>query len=133
METDSYIYGLSLTGEKQYGFVNSIKYTFSEFSSMYRSMFIVIKNLITGGLGIDSLSGPVGIYNVIGKEAKAGFENIMYLTAFISVNVGFVNLLPFPALDGGRALFLLIEKIRGKQANQKTENTINLIGFGLLM
>ncbi|HOO67907.1 MAG TPA: M50 family metallopeptidase, partial [Bacilli bacterium] len=128
-ETDSYVYGFSLASTRTYGLKNAITYTFSEFVSIYKSMFVVLKNLITGGLSINSLSGPVGIYNIVDEQSKIGFENIIYLAAFISINVGFINLLPFPALDGGRVLFLIIEKIRKRPINQKVENTINLIGF----
>ena len=96
-------------------------------------MFKVVKSLLTGKLGVNSLSGPVGIYNVIGEQAKLGFDYVIYLAAYISINVGFVNLIPFPAFDGGRALFLIIEKIRKKPIDQKVENIIHTIGFGLLM
>lgn len=130
---ESYIYGISLTSKVNKGFFNSIKYSFSKFSSIFKSMFKVIGNLFTGKLGINSLSGPVGIYNVVGEQSKQGFENVIYLCAYISINVGFVNLIPMPAFDGGRALFLLIEKIRKKPISQKTENTIHSIGFVLLM
>lgn len=130
---EGYIYGISLTSKVNKGFLNSIKYSFSKFSSIFRSMFKVIGNLFTGKLGINSLSGPVGIYNVVGEQSKQGFENVIYLCAYISINVGFVNLIPMPAFDGGRALFLLIEKIRKKPISQKAENTIHSIGFILLM
>ena len=96
-------------------------------------MFKVIGNLFTGNIGLNSLSGPVGIYNVVGEQSKQGFQNVIYLAGYISINVGFVNLIPFPAFDGGRALFLIIEKIRKKPISQKTENTIHSIGFALLM
>lgn len=131
--TESYIYGLGFSTDVKHGFVNSIKYSFSKFGSIYRSMFKVIGNLFTGNIGINSLSGPVGIYNVVGEQSKQGFQNVIYLAAYISINVGFVNLIPFPAFDGGRALFLIIEKIRKKPISQKTENTIHSIGFALLM
>lgn len=131
--SESYIYGLGFSTEVKRGFVNSVKYSFSKFGSIYRSMFKVIGNLFTGNIGINSLSGPVGIYNVVGEQSKQGFQNVIYLAAYISINVGFVNLIPFPAFDGGRALFLIIEKIRRKPVSQKTENTIHSIGFALLM
>jgi regulator of sigma E protease len=133
LEKDTYVYGISLANTKVHGFKNAISYTFSEFASVFKSMYIVIVNLITGNLGVDSLAGPVGIYNAIGEQAKYGFENVMYIAGFITINVGFVNLLPFPALDGGRILFLIIEKIRKKAINIKVENIVNLIGFSLLM
>lgn len=132
-DSDRYVYGIGLSNEIHKGFLNSIKYSFNKFASIYRNMFKVIGSLFTGKLGINSLSGPVGIYNVIGEQRKAGFQNVIYLAAYISINVGFVNLIPFPAFDGGRALFLIIEKIRKKPVDQKVENIIHTIGFALLM
>lgn len=132
-KTESYVYGISFDNSINKGFFKAIKYSFVKFASIYRSMVNVIGNLIVGKLGINSLSGPVGIYNVIGEQSKMGFENVIYLCAFISINVGFVNLIPFPAFDGGRALFIIIEKIRKKPVDQKVENTIHSIGFILLM
>lgn len=132
-EDDSYIYGISLTDAPTKGFVNKIKYGFSKFGSIFRTMFKVVGGLFTGRISLDNLSGPVGIYSTVGEYRKTGFKNIMYLTAYISINVGFVNLIPFPAFDGYRALCLLIEKIRGKQVSPKIENTINTIGFVLLI
>ena len=120
--SESYIYGLGWGGEPEKGLIPSFKYATQKFSSLF-----------TGRLGLDSLSGPVGIYQVVGEQRKAGFENIIYLTAYISINVGFVNLIPFPAFDGGRALFLIIEKIRKKPVKREVENTIHSIGFVLLM
>lgn len=130
---ESYVYGISLTNEIDKGFFNAIKYSFNKFVSIYRSMVKIVVNLFTGNLGMNSLSGPVGIYNVIGEQAKIGFENVLFLTAYISINVGFVNLIPFPAFDGGRALFLIIEAIRKKPISAKVENIIHSIGFILLM
>ncbi len=132
-DTERYVYGIGFDSEIHKGFINSIKYTTSKFGSTIRNLYKVIGKLITGKLGINSLSGPVGIYNVVGEQSKQGFENVIYLAAYISINVGFVNLLPFPAFDGGRALFLIIEAIRKKPINQKTENIIHTIGFALLM
>lgn len=130
---DRYVYGIGFDTNIHKGFMHSIKYTFSKFGSIVRNLVKVIGNLVTGRLGINSLSGPVGIYNVIGEQSKEGFSNVMYLAAYISINVGFVNLIPFPAFDGGRALFLIIEAIRKKPINAKTENIIHTIGFALLM
>ena len=131
--SESYIYGLGWGGEPEKGLIPSFKYATQKFSSLFRSMGKIIGSLFTGRLGLDSLSGPVGIYQVVGEQRKAGFENIIYLTAYISINVGFVNLIPFPAFDGGRALFLIIEKIRKKPVKREVENTIHSIGFVLLM
>ena len=96
-------------------------------------MFQVIGSLITGTLGMNNLAGPVGIYNIVGSEAGAGIVNAMYLISFLSINIGFINLLPFPAFDGGRLMFLVIEKLKGSKVDPKVENVIHAIGFALLI
>lgn len=82
---------------------------------------------------IDDFSGPVGIFQLITSTASSGFVSLLSLTAFLSVNIGFVNLLPIPALDGGRLAFILYEAITKKKPNPKVENIIHSIGFLLLM
>ncbi len=129
----SYKYGIGLGDEVKTGFVASLKYAFVKFSSLVTQMFLVIVNLFTGKLGLSSLSGPIGIFSVVGESARAGFINLVYLVGFISLNVGFMNLLPIPALDGGRILFLIIEKIKGSKVDVKVENIIHTVGFALLM
>ena len=129
----SYKYGIGLGDEIKTGFFASLKYAFIKFVSLVTQMFLVIVNLIIGKLGISSMSGPVGIFKVVGESARTGFINLVYLVGFISLNVGFMNLLPIPALDGGRILFLIIEKIKGNKVDVKVENTIHTIGFALLM
>ena len=96
-------------------------------------MVITLKGLFTGGLSVKQLSGPVGIYNVVGSTAKNGIASVLYLIALLSVNVGFINLLPFPAFDGGRVLFLIIEKIKGSPVKPEVENMVHTVGFVLLM
>lgn len=131
-EDGIYYYGISVKVENEKGLVPALKYAKDKFISIYKSMLIVIKSLFTGVLGIDSLSGPVGIYSVV-DIAKSSFQMILYLTAYLSINIGFMNLIPFPAFDGGRVLFLIIEKIKGSKISPKVEATINGIGFMLLM
>jgi regulator of sigma E protease len=89
--------------------------------------------LITGKVSANDLMGPVGIVQAIGSEAKSGILNLMTFAALISVNLGLFNLLPFPALDGGRILFVLIEKIRGKPVDPEKEGFVHYIGFILLI
>jgi regulator of sigma E protease len=79
------------------------------------------------------VAGPVGIVSLTGQAARLGWLYLVQFIAFLSINLGIINLAPFPALDGGRLLFLAIEKIRGKKINQKIENLINNIGFALLI
>ena len=127
-----YYYGISAKIEQKKGFIPAIKYAFTKFISIFKSLIIIIISLFTGKLGVDSLSGPVGIYTVVGV-AKSSLYALLYLTAYLSINVGFMNLLPFPAFDGGRAFLLIIEKITGKKVPLKVETIINNIGFYLLM
>ena len=95
----SYAYGMGLTDKKEYGFAPSLKYAVDKFGSLFKTMFITVKALITGKVSVNALSGPVGIYSIVGQQSKAGLSGLMYLLAYLSVNVGFINLLPFPALS----------------------------------
>ncbi len=128
-----YTYGFYITGEEASGFFASIRYAFGKFFSMIEQMFFTVLYLFTGKLGLDMLSGPVGIYNVVGEAGKAGIMSLVSLLAMLSVNVGFINILPLPAFVGGHALFLIIEKIKGSPVSPKVENIIHNIGFILLM
>jgi regulator of sigma E protease len=80
-----------------------------------------------------ALSGPVGIAVLTRDVAELGMIYLLQFTAVLSVNLAILNALPFPALDGGRILFLIIEKIRGKKLNQKAEGYANAAGFALLI
>lgn len=128
-----YRYGFGLATKIETGFLAAIKYAFVKTGNLIAQMVAIIGYLFTGTLSLNSLSGPIGIFTVVGETAKTGLVNIIYLLAFISINVGFMNLLPIPAFDGGRLLFLIIEKIKGSPVNTKVENIIHSIGFILLM
>lgn len=127
--TKSYKYGISTNGTKERGFVRSLNYAISKTESLFGTMIETLKYLFTGRAKVNDLSGPVGIYSLVGQQAKAGLESIIYLTAYLSINVGALNLVPFPAFDGGRILFLIIEKITKKKIPPKVENMVNTIGF----
>ncbi len=129
----TYRYGIGLKSKIKHGFVNSCKYTVVKTGALFKQMFITVESLITGGVSVKQLSGPVGIYNIVGEQSKAGLSSILYLMAFLSINVGFLNLLPLPAFDGGHILFIIIEKIKGSPVSQKTENMIHTVGLFLLM
>lgn len=129
----SYKYGFVLDNSKEHGFLVSLEYGFTKTGNLVHQMSLIIGNLVTGKLELDNLSGPVGIFKVVEDANKAGFINIIYLIAYLCINVGFINFIPFPAFDGGRILFLIIEKIKGSKVNPKIENIIHSIGFTLLM
>lgn len=131
--TESYVVGISLDNTKRRGFGASFSYACETTVILYKLMLTTLKELFTGGVSVNDLSGPVGIYSVVDSQSKQGFQSIMYLTAYLSMNIGVINLIPFPAFDGGRVLFLIIEKIRRKPVKAKTEAMVNSIGFALLM
>ncbi len=127
------VFGIRVDQEETTGFLNKVKYTFEKFWSIVVSMWLTIVGLVTGKISLGALSGPVGIYSVVGESAKLGVYYIVYLIAYLSINVGVINIIPIPAFDGGRVLFLLIEKIKGSPINQKIENWFIGITFALLM
>lgn len=126
-------YGFYIAGEETKGFIGAIKYAFTKFFSTVEQMIFTVVYLITGDISLSMLSGPVGIFSIVGEAGKAGFASIVSLLCLICVNVGFINFLPLPAFDGGHILFIIIEKIKGSRINPKVENTIHNIGFILLM
>lgn len=96
-------------------------------------LFGLIKDGLHGSGSLASVTGPVGMVGIVGDAYKFGFIYLLSFAALISVNLGVINLLPFPALDGGRLFFLLIEKIKGSRMNAKIVNTINLVSFFCLI
>ncbi len=132
-DLSGYYQDFSVSGTEEKGFLAGIKYAFGKFISTIEQMFWTIWYLITGKLSVSMLSGPVGIYDVVGKASKLGFSTVLSLIALLNINVAFINILPLPAFDGGHALFLIIEKIKGSPVNPKVENTIHNIFFILLM
>ncbi len=97
------------------------------------SMFDFLIKLFTGKASTEEVSGPVGIFVFINEAAKFGFLYVLNLTAFLSLNLCIINLLPIPALDGGRLMFLIIELIRRKPIDAEKEGFINFVGFVMLM
>jgi len=81
----------------------------------------------------NALSGPVGIADVISHQAQTGFWNVVMIAGLLSLNLGLFNLLPFPALDGGRLFFMIVEAIRGKSVDPRKEGLVHFVGFALLM
>ncbi len=132
-DTVTYRYGIGTGSTKERGILPSLSYASSKIVSLTQAMGTTISGLFTGKISVSNVSGPVGIYSVIGEQAKAGFDSILYLIAYLSINVGFINLIPFPAFDGGRILFLIIEKLKGSPVDSKVENMFHYVGFFLLI
>lgn len=96
-------------------------------------IFSLLGDLITGGFSIDSLSGPVGIYKTTEEVATYGIFQLMTWAGILSINLGIMNLLPLPALDGGRLLFFGFEAVRGKPIDAQKEGMVHFVGIVLLM
>ncbi len=126
-------FGINIKIDTADTFIESIQYSFTKFGSIVESMMLTLYGLFTGNISLNALSGPIGMYEVVETSVSLGVANVIYLFAFLSINVGFLNILPFPAFDGGRVLFLIIEKIKGSPVNSKVENIFHLVGFALLM
>lgn len=106
-----------------YGLVETKNFTFSIVDN--------VKQLFTGKVGVDQMTGPIGIGEMVSKTN--GLKEFIYLMALISISLGITNLLPIPALDGGKILILVIEAIRGKPMKQENEINIQLLGFSILI
>lgn len=113
--------------------MKTIKYGFQETYGTTKLIVTNIGMLVTGQYSLDMLSGPVGIYDVTDKVVQDGFTTFLKWTAMLSINLGIVNLLPLPALDGGRLLFVGIEAVRGKPMDPQKEGIVHFVGFALIM
>lgn len=119
-------------GEKK-TFFNVIESTFKTTISYCRTVWFSLIDLISGKYGISAVSGPVGVTATIGKVAKSGLLDLLPIIALITVNLGIFNLLPLPALDGGRLLFLLVEMIFRRPVPKKFEGFVHAAGLILLL
>ena len=131
LDDERVVIGIVPRSEKS--FFKSIEAGFKDTWHFLKLMFNFIAMLFQGKVSTNDLAGPIGVINEIGNQAKVGFLNLLYILGFISVNLGFFNLLPIPALDGSRIVFLLIEAIRGKPVDPKKEGFIHFLGFIFLI
>ncbi len=119
--------------------LNVMSYSAKDTISTVKLVWVSLIDLITGKYGFSDMSGPVGLVNAMGDAADSGNNlkesalSLMGLSAMITVNLGIINLLPIPGLDGGRFMFLLVEAVRGKPIKPEHEGTVHLIGLALLM
>lgn len=126
-DTDFKVYG------QKRNVISVLRYSFGYTVSISRSIYSFVGSIFTMEADYSQVSGPVGTASAIGESAQLGLSNLLMVIAFISINLGIMNLLPFPALDGGRILLLFVEAIRRKPLNPKVETTLNGIGLFLLM
>ncbi|WP_342560517.1 RIP metalloprotease RseP [Psychrobacillus sp. FSL W7-1457] len=113
--------------------IGAIAFGAEQTYELTKRIFTILGTLITGSFSIDDLSGPVGIYQATDTVAQLGVFNLMYWAAALSINLGIMNLLPLPALDGGRLLFFLFEAVRGKPIDKQKEGMVHFVGIMLLM
>ncbi|MGL4671942.1 M50 family metallopeptidase, partial [Cetobacterium sp.] len=122
---------------EKYSFGEGMKQSFKTFGGIFKDTLGGVKMLVTGNVRAKDISGPVGIVKVVGDVSKNGNSGIlMWLLALLSINVGIFNLLPFPALDGGRIIFVILEMV-GIKVNKKLEERVHTAGmlilFGLII
>jgi regulator of sigma E protease len=128
-------YGFKVLGESV-NITNIASVTGGEFVYMSRAVILSLVDLIRGKYGLNDLSGPVGIVTAIsGASVEMGIDPmfLLQMAALITINVGLFNLLPLPALDGGRFVFLVVELIRRKPIKPEVEGVFHFVGFALLM
>ena len=141
-DTGAYLYGFSRTVQREKGgALETVGYSCAEIRYWLKATVESLKMLIGGQVGLEEMSGPVGIVSTIGdtyKESRVDgwyyvTMNMIMIAILLSVNLGVMNLLPIPALDGGRLVFLILEAIRGKAIPQEKESMVHFAGFVLLM
>ena len=141
-DTGAYLYGFSRTIQREKGgALETVGYSCAEIRYWLKATVESLKMLIGGQVGLEEMSGPVGIVSTIGdtyKESRVDgwyyvTMNMIMIAILLSVNLGVMNLLPIPALDGGRLVFLILEAIRGKAIPQEKESMVHFTGFVLLM
>jgi len=131
-EAGTYIIGFKPQTETL-TFGTRIQNAYYQTEFMGKVILFSLGDLVTGKLSIKQMAGPVGIVTEIGSAAKQGPLDLLYLVALITINLGIFNLLPIPALDGGRVFFILVELIRRKKIPAEKEGIVHLVGFALLI
>ena len=119
--------------EPEFNFVTVIKHTCFRSLSTVKMVYDSLFGLFSGRFGVEAVSGPIGITKVVGKAAQYGFTTLLNIVVIISINLGVMNLLPIPALDGGHIFIYLIEVVRRKPMKRELEGLINFIGLALML
>lgn len=130
------VLGLGMSGEmtlEQYGLMGATGRAFEETGRLIYLIGLTIKKMIFGSVPAESIGGPILIFQIYGEQAKQGFNELIRLTALISINLGLLNLLPIPILDGGHIFFFLIEIIKGKPVSRKNRERAHQVGFFMLI
>lgn len=128
-----YIVGIYPQVIEKPNFIQCVNYGFRQTGFYLKETFIFFKNLFKGKIGLSDFGGPISIIKVSSKAAESGIWTLMGFAAFLSVQLGIFNIIPFPALDGGWILLFLIELITRRKLDDNKVGTLNFIGFSLLM
>ncbi len=130
-ETNRVMIGIVPKMEKSLS--GAVRNSFRNLMMIVREIGAFLRRLVTREAVSSEVVGPVGIINLVGEATRAGWLNLVFLAALISINLGIMNLLPIPALDGSRLLFLLVELFRGKPVDPEKEGMIHMVGFTILI
>ncbi len=137
---DAYAIGIAMqenTGTMKLPLHNAIweggRYTLYMIGGVFFGLYELVSGFIHGSPDLSAVSGPLGIANMVGDSVQLGFAQLLMFTALISINLGVINLVPFPALDGGRLFVLLIESIKRSPLKVQAINTMNTVGFVILL
>ncbi|MGM0507920.1 MAG: RIP metalloprotease RseP [Fusobacteriota bacterium] len=134
-ENDQKRYYLGIVPEYEkvnYGIIEGAKVSVERYYGLFAATFQGFKMLIRGEVTKEQISGPVGTVKIVDQFAKQGIAPLLFLTALLSINIGIINLFPLPALDGGRIVFVVLEKL-GIKINKEIEEKVHKVGFILLI
>ena len=118
---------------EQYGLIGSVSRAIKETWEMTSLIAISVQKMLFGSIPADQIGGPILIFQIYGEQAEQGFNEFIRLTALLSINLGLINLLPIPILDGGHILFFLIEIIKGRPVSERNRELAQQVGFFMLI
>ncbi len=125
--------GITVTSSRMhFGFFESVGRSFAYVWELFREMLSFLGSIFTQGISSDDVAGPVGTIKIIGDAVRLGFEIVLRLSVILSINLAIMNLLPLPALDGGRLAFIAVEAVRGKPVPPNKEAIVHFVGLILL-
>ena len=128
--------GIGMSGHmilEKYGLIGSITRAMKETWEMTSLIAISVQKMLFGSIPADQIGGPILIFQIYGEQAEQGFNEFIRLTALLSINLGLINLLPIPILDGGHILFFLIEIIKGRPVSEKNRELAQQVGLFMLI
>ncbi|MBT7272886.1 MAG: RIP metalloprotease RseP [Nitrospina sp.] len=118
---------------EQYGLIGSVSRAIKETWEMTSLIAISVQKMLFGSIPADQIGGPILIFQIYGEQAEQGFNEFIRLTALLSINLGLINLLPIPILDGGHILFFLLEIIKGRPVSERNRELAQQVGFFMLI